>query len=264
MTSSPETALTRLSAANPVPERLVAALVPNACGEQLLQRIVSSPVPVAARPRRLPRRARRIVLAAALVALLAGPAYAVARSLIDGWLTGEPAPPSAVANFKSYTPELGFQPDSSRAVVVAQDGDVRLYATTNDRGSYCLAADAPDGGTCLAPAFASAPFVAGIMADDPSDAAAGARLLVAGRTDNLDADTIRFTDPVGRPIVRSIGSSGFFIAAVPMHGSPCTNGDWKPRFNVLDVNGEPLASATITLARAVGVGGVCSWFPPHP
>jgi hypothetical protein len=251
-------ALARLAAANPVPDRRVRALVPQRWSEEVLTTVVSEPVVATRRPSLL----RWLILAAAVLALLTAPTYAIARGLIDGWLSGEPAPPSVVENFESYTPQLGFQPDPGHAVLVAEDEDAGLYATTNDKGSFCLAAGAPDGGTCISPKSAQAPLIAGIMSDDPSRHRVSERLLVAGRVDNAEARTIRFTDPDGNVFTRTIGSSGFFIAAVPMHGSPCPKGAWKPTFTALGAKGEELVRATITLVHAAA--GVCSWTPPHP
>lgn len=258
MTSRAESALALLAAANPVPDRRVAALVGERWSDHVLAGIVAQPFPADSPTRRLGRRTRRLVLAAAVLALLSAPTYAIARNLIDGWLAGEPAPPSVVANFDSYAPQLGFRPDAARAVVVAEDGDVSLYATTNDRGSYCLAAGAPDGGVCIPPQHSSAPLIAGIMTNGDG------RLLVTGRAADPDARAIRFTGPGGNVVTRTIGSSGFFVAAVPGRRSPCANGDWRPTFTALGSNGEEVRSATITLARGAP-GGVCSAdLGPHP
>lgn len=197
----------------------------------------------------------------------AGSGYALAHELIDGWLRGEPAPSSVVANFESYTPQLGFRPDSGRAVLVAADGGVSLYATTNDRGSYCLAATAPDGGICVSPAAAAAPLIAGIMPDDPNRTGAR-RVIVAGRAANPSAQTIRFNGHDETVVTRLIGSSGFFVAVLPIQGSPCANGDWKTTFAALGANDEVVSTATITIAHAGSVRGgppVCSWANgPHP
>ena len=70
------------------------------------------------------------------------PTTAVAATA-TGWLTGSPAPQSVVSDFGTYAPQLGFDPEPGRAVLVAQDGDVILYATTNKQGSYCLVTSAP-------------------------------------------------------------------------------------------------------------------------
>ncbi len=223
------------------------------------------PLPRLVRPRR-----RVAALALALGVLLIG--TAVAATTTD-WLTGSPAPESVVSDFGSYAPQLGFDPQPGRAVLVAQDGDISLYATTNTQGSYCLVASAPwkrpsklpDGGTCIPPAQAAAPLIAGLVGASSSPGSDQQIYLIAGRTADPEARTIRFTSPTGAPITRAIGSSGFFIAAVRTDGSACSNGDWKPRFSVLGANGEEHASITITLGSApTDSPGVCVFAAPHP
>ena len=163
------------------------------------------------RPALLSRRAK-VVVAVAVSLVVLGTAAAATTS----WLTGRPAPPSVVSDFRSYTPQLGFHPDPGGAVLVAQDGDVSLYATTNAEGSYCLVVSAPwkrpetlpDGGTCVPRKTAAAPLVAGVVGTAPTT------LLVAGRADARRARTIEFVSPHGRLVTRPIGSSGFFVAAL--------------------------------------------------
>ena len=165
----------------------------------------------------------------------------------------------AVSDFASYTPQLGFHPEAGRAVLVAEDGDVILYATTNREGTYCLVVSAPwkrpetlpDGGTCIPAAQAAAPLIAGF------GGASRDTVVIAGRADARGAHAIRFAGPDRRLLTRPIGSSGFFVAAVPISGSPCANGDWKPTFVVLDAGGRELTHATIGLARAAAQG-VCA------
>lgn len=222
------------------------------------------PLPVWIRPRR-----RVAALALALGLLVIGTAVAATTT---GWLTGSPAPKWVVDDFGSYAPQLGFNPEPGHAVLVAQDADISLYATTNRQGSYCLLASAPwkrpsnlgEGGTCIPPAQASAPFVAGLVgATSSSDGAQ--TYLIAGRTTDPDARWIRFSDPAGAPITRPIGFSGFFIATVRSLESACANGDWKPTFIVLGPDGNQRASATITLGAAPSASsGVCVFEPPHP
>jgi hypothetical protein len=168
------------------------------------------------RPPRLSRRAR-VVLVAAVSLVVLGTAAAATTS----WLTGRPAPPAVVSDFGSYTPQLGFHPEPGRAVLVAEDGAVSLYATTNREGTYCLVVSAPwkrpetlpDGGTCIPAAEAAAPVVAGLVGS------AGRTFVIAGRVDAGAANAIAFTDPDGRLLTRPIGSSGFFVAAVLVSGS---------------------------------------------
>jgi hypothetical protein len=106
-------------------------------------------------PRLMGTRRRIAVLAIVTLLIVIGTAVASTTS----WLTGSPAPQSVVSDFGTYTPQLGFNPEPGRAVLVAEDGDISLYATTNKQGTYCLVASAPwkrpeklaDGGTCIPP-----------------------------------------------------------------------------------------------------------------
>jgi len=209
------------------------------------------------RPRLSPRR--RVALAV-LVALVA---IGTATAATTSWLRGSPAPRAVVEDFGSYTPQLGFHPEPGRAVLVAEDGDVALYATTNAEGTYCLVASAPwkrpdklpDGGTCVPRAEAAAPFIAGLVGASPDS------MVIAGRTTSRGARTVRFTDSRGESITRPIGSSGFFVAHVHVSGSPCANGDWSPTFTVLDANGRELTHTKVVLGRAAQLG-VCAFSWP--
>ena len=77
------------------------------------------------------RSSQRRLVAAAVVALVAIIALTGVATGGVGWLTGTPAPHSVIADFGTYTPQLGFHPDPGSAVLVASDGDSHLYATTN-------------------------------------------------------------------------------------------------------------------------------------
>ncbi len=216
---------------------------------------------------RLVRPRRRVAALTIVVGLLV---IGTAVAATTGWLTGSPAPDSVVSDFGSYAPQLGFNPDSGSAVLVAEDRDISLYATTNKQGSYCLVASAPwkrpsklpDGGTCIPPAQAAAPLIAGLVGASSSQSGDQQTYLIAGRTANPEARTIRFTDPNGDTIMRAIGSSGFFIAAVRTAGSACANGDWNSTFSVLGADGKERARATITLAHSDSPG-VCGFAAPH-
>jgi hypothetical protein len=211
---------------------------------------------------------RRVALVALALGLLAiGTAVAATKT---DWLTGSPAPQSVVSDFGSYATQLGFNPEPGRAVQVAADGEMILYATTNKQGSYCLIASAPwkrpgklgEGGTCIPPAQAVAPLVAGLVGASSSPNGEQT-YLIAGRTTDPDARAIRFSDPTGAPITRAIGSSGFFIATVRTEEDACANGDWKPTFSVLAADGKQRSSATITLASAP-LPHTCGFASPHP
>lgn len=219
-------------------------------------------------PRLVGPHRRVTVIALAVGLLVVGTAVAATTT---GWLTGGPAPNSVVSDFGAYTPQLGFSPEPGRAVLVARDGDVNLYATTNTQGSYCLIASAPwkrpaklpDGGTCIPPAQAAAPLIAGLVGASSSPASDEQTYLIAGRTRDPEARTIRFTDPTGIPIARPIGSSGFFVATVHSNGSACSSGDWNPTFSVSGTNGKERLHATINLASQPAPG-VCVSAVPHP
>ena len=203
---------------------------------------------------RAPHRRRRLVLVAAVLALGAAAAgLAIAGS---GWLTGGPAPPAVVTNFQAYTPQLGFHPDPGSAVLVAQDGQIKLYATTNREGTYCLVVNEPwkpattlDGGTCVPEAIASGRFIAGFVGAGPLTEGQ-LTLVVGGRIADTNARAVRFTDPDGKVIERPVGPSGFFIAAVSAQ-TPCADGDWSSTFTALDGNAKALAQMTIPLTQTV-------------
>jgi hypothetical protein len=254
--------------ANPLLDHEVRLLVPQEWSDGTLRRILSEPRSTLASQSRFVRRARLLALAMLVLAVLALPTYALGRA-VKGWLAGEPAPPSIVHNFGSYAPQLGFQPEPGKAVRVAFDGAFALYATPNDRGSYCVATSTPDGGICVLPSVAAAPLIAGIMPGDPGRADARHTILVAGRVNDPDALAIAFTDPAGATVTRRIGSGGFFLAALPTAEptsggppSPCKDGDWSPTFRALGRTGAELRTAQITLASTpVGAprGVLCGW-----
>lgn len=193
------------------------------------------------------RRRQRLVLltsALAVAGVIVGTAIAA-----TGWLVGSPAPQSVVADFGTYTPQLGFHPDPGSAVLVASDGDSHLYATTNAENTYCIAVSTPwrnlgrepDGGTCVLKAFAEQPIVAGL----PSGTAD--ILVLAGRVSVAGAVSVRVTLPDGSSRTIPLGTSGFFISNV--QGKPCQYGDWSPQFVALDAAGKSIAASTISLER---------------
>jgi hypothetical protein len=215
--------------------------------------------------RRARARATRLggrLLPIAVVITLAvfGAGLAAAAS---GWLSGQPAPPAVVTNFESYTPQLGFHPNPASAVMVAQDGDVQLYVTTNREGTYCLTITAPwkpatvdDGGTCVPPTAASQHLLAGVVGAAPHEGDSMA-FVVAGRVHEPAARTVSFAAPDGTAIVRPVGASGFFIAAVPVRMPPCAGGDWVPTITAADAQGAPLLREKVSLLREAGGGTSC-------
>lgn len=211
----------------------------------LLERVLASP-----RAEKRPRLPRwRAKVAVTVVVLALSGAIAALAIAGTGWLTGEPAPPEVVTNFHDYTPQLGFHPDPGKAVLVAQQGQVELYATTDREGTYCLDLVAPwkpatvgDGGTCVPKWIASGHFVAGNLSS------ARTTLVVAGRIADPRARSVQFTGPDGTPVTVPVGSSGFFLAAVKTSG-PCA-GNWSSTFTALDAGGDSLAQTRkISLIR---------------
>jgi hypothetical protein len=212
------------------------------------------------------RRRRWILTATVAIVGVLGAGTALAA---NSWLSGEPAPPAVVADFNSYTPQLGFRPDAGSAVLVAQDGNSSLYATTNSEGSYCIVVDAPwrragvdsDGGTCVGQSLAKQKVVAGIVSISPgSDIGSDVTMLVAGRIDVPNAGSVTLISPSGEAITRSVGSSGFFLAAIP--AKLCTSG-WTSSFAVSDDQGQVLTQTDITLVHQLdlGSGRKTCWMP---
>lgn len=254
-------ALQRLRAANPVP---TATTVPEPWHQGLVSRL-AEPIPT----RNGGRSRRRILLIAiAAAALLALPSYGLTRTVAD-WVRGEPAPQDVVDDFRSYTPQLGYRPDPQGAILVAADTrGTKLYATPNDRGSYCLVLTAPgrprgDGGTCIKPEWATRPLLAGTLGATAGESQAAIHF-IGGRTTVPAAAVIRLTDPAGRPIERPIQFDGFFVAAITVPRSACGDGDWTPTFALHDKEGKELLRARITLLYTHAAQAGCGFTPPHP
>ena len=192
------------------------------------------------------RRRRLLIVAAAVAAGALMGTLAIAATS-EGWLTGEPAPPGVVGGFRQYTPQLGFHPQAGKAQFVAQDGPVKLYATTNREGGICYLVDEPwkpanagDGGTCASRESAAVPISAGSLGGS-SDV-----LVIGGRVPEQRATAISFSTPTGKPIVRPLGVGGFYVAQVPWFGR-CPDADWAPAFVALGPDGQKLAEARIML-----------------
>ncbi len=265
--SSKQDALARLAGANPISAGAASRAATPQWRDRLLREIAEEPTPAPRAPRLLGRRLR-LVFAVIVLALLAVPSYGVARDVIE-WVRGEPAPQSVVEDFESYAPQLGFQPDAGGAVLVAvENRDVRLYSTKNDKGSYCLVLTAPgrpsgDGGTCIKPAWAKEPLIAGTLGATAGDDKASTHF-IAGRTTHPRARSVRFADPGGRVISRPIGFDGFFVASVRIPRSACGSGDWRPPVSVQDRDDNEVARAAITLMFSLPSQGVCGFISPHP
>jgi len=208
------------------------------------------------------RRRRRFLLgtgALAVAAVIVGTAVAA-----TGWLVGSPAPPSVKSDFGSYAPQLGFNPEPGKAVLVASDGAYKLYATPDKQGGFCTLLSTPwyhpgphgSGGDCVARKEASVSFWAGPYGAGHA-VHGGTRLVVAGRTRNRAAARVRFSYPDGKTADASIGRSGFFIAPITIDhpiftgllpGGICR---WSSTFVVLDPNGQVVARKTLTFGPPV-------------
>jgi hypothetical protein len=220
--------------------------------------------------RRVAARRRRllIVIAIGLVGVVtASLSLAATRA---GWLTGEPAPPSVVSGFGQYTPQLGFHPAAGKAQFVAQDGPIKLYATSNREGGICFLVDEPwkpanagDGGTCSSKEKADAPITAGILGMSAVSNDGIATIVIAGRVRNPAARVIRFEDPRGSRVERPLGADGFYVAAVRANpldfsavvtptGVHCPRGTWEPTFVALSSEVQSLLESKIVIAKSEG------------
>lgn len=248
-----------------LPLREMPARRSSARHQHLLREISSTTQPHAFALRRALNGRRALApLVAALVIV------GTAAAATTGWLTGSPAPTSVVNGFKSYPTQLGFHPLPGQAVLVAGSHSVSLYATLNREGGYCLTVSAPwkrpdslsDGGTCVTASDAAAALVAGTLGASSSPGGSATTLVLAGRTTNPNARAVRFEDPDGVVRTQRLGSSGFFVATLETPGSPCTQGDWAPTFELIAASGDRLASTTVALASDRG-HGVCQFLAPH-
>jgi hypothetical protein len=242
---------------------LATTVGPGQPPQALLERVLGA----ARAERREPARAwwqRQSRFALVTAALALGAISAGLAVAATGWLSGEPAPPAVVADFEAYAPQLGFHPNPGSAVLVAEDRDISLYATTNKEGTYCLVVKAPwissatrDGGTCVTAGIASRSLIAAVLGGSSAKPDGYWTLVMAGRTHDSAARTIRFTVPDGGVIDRPVGSSGFFIAGVRSQEPPCANGSWTSTFTALGADGKELAQTTIPLlVRTVNDGYV--------
>jgi hypothetical protein len=198
------------------------------------------------------RRRLLIVVTAVAAGVLMGGLAIAATS--EGWLTGEPAPPTVVEGFRQYTPQLGFHPQAGKAQFVAQDGAIKLYATANREGGICYLVDEPwkpanagDGGSCASREQVAVPISAGGLGGSQDVQ------VVGGRVADARATAISFTTPSGETIVRPLGAGGFYVAQVPWSGG-CPTTDWNPLFVALGRGGETLAEARILLIKSYIVG----------
>lgn len=249
-------AMDRLAAANPVADSALSALVPHGWTNEVLMQVLGTPI----EPRRDRRRLRVLLIAAASLALLAAPSYAVAHRLL-GWLDAEPAPPTVVADFDSYARQLGFDPEPGKAVLVAEDSEFALYATTNRQGGYCLVVSAPwkrpdklpDGGSCISAEEAAKPLRAAL-----GGASAARRegdrwlstFVVSGRAADPRVRAVRLTRADGLQVERPVGAGGFFVVGV--EGELLCPGEGASiDVRVLTADGEEVARTTVGGFRCV-------------
>lgn len=210
------------------------------------------------------RRRHRIALvtsALAVAGIIVGTAIAA-----TGWLVGSPAPKSVKSDFGSYAPQLGFNPQPGKAVLVASNGAYQLYATTNKQGGICILVSAPwkrpgpngEGGDCSPKSQNSLPFWAGLggAANHPNGTTT---LVVDGRTTDAHAASLQFDDPTGNTLNVPVGSGGFFIVGMTTHASWCQIARWTPLVTILDSSGKQLGSTT---ARTVA--GAACMSEPNP
>ena len=209
------------------------------------------------------RRRHRIVLATSALAvagIIVGTAIAA-----TGWLVGSPAPKSVKSDFGSYAPQLGFNPEPGKAVLVAHDGPYKMYVTPDKQGGYCTLVATPQyhpgprgsGGDCGTRRQAAVSFLAGPVGPGVPMRNGGVRLVVAGRTRNKAAARVRFTTPDGKTATAPIGTSGFFITDITsdkqlftglLPNSVC---HWTSTFVLLDKNGRQITQKTLTFGPRI-------------
>ena len=209
------------------------------------------------------RRRHRIALVASALAvagIIVGTAIAA-----TGWLVGSPAPKSVKSDFGSYAPQLGFNPEPGKAVLVAHDGPYKMYVTPDKQGGYCTLVATPQyhpgphgsGGDCGTRKQAAVSFLAGPVGPGVAMRNGGVRLVVAGRTRNKAVARIRFTTPDGKTATAPIGTSGFFITDITskkqlftglLPNSVC---HWTSTFVLLDGSGRQLTQKTLTFGPRI-------------
>jgi hypothetical protein len=209
------------------------------------------------------RRRHRLVLATtalAVAGIIVGTAIAA-----SGWLVGSPAPKDVKSDFGSYAPQLGFNPEPGKAVLVAHDGPYKMYVTPDKQGGYCTLVATPQyhpgphgsGGDCGTRSQAAVSFLAGPVGPGVPMRNGGVRFVVAGRTRNRAVARIRFTTPDGKPATAPIGTSGFFITDITskkqlftglLPNSVCR---WTSTFVLLDGSGRQLAQKTLTFGPRI-------------
>jgi hypothetical protein len=202
------------------------------------------------------RRRRRFLLATSAVALCAvivGTAIAA-----TGWLVGSPAPPSVKSDFGSYAPQLGFNPQPGKAVLVASNGAYQLFATPNKQGGYCVLVSAPwkrpgphgEGGDCSSRKQTTVSFWAG-LGGLAGHSDGSTTLVIDGRTAEPNAASLQFASPDKTTLTVPVGSSGFFIVGFTTRASWCQIERWNPRVAILDRDGHQPGTTTMWIGRSM-------------
>lgn len=207
------------------------------------------------------RRRRLVFLTSALAAagIIVGTAIAA-----TGWLVGAPAPPNVKSDFGSYAPQLGFNPQPGKAVLVAGKGPYKLYATPNEQDGFCTLLSDPwyhpgphgEGGDCISRKQASVAFWAGPYGIGHA-AQGGTRVVIVGRARKGAAARVHFNYPGGKSASARIGRSGFFIVPITINhpiftglqpGAICR---WSSTFVVLDAKGRAIVRKTLTFGPRI-------------
>lgn len=203
--------------------------------------------------RRVAARRRRLrvgLMAASLVVAAVAAGITVAAT---HWPVGEPAPEAVVQDFRSYTPQLGFNPDARGARLVARADDISLYATTTRQGTYCTAVGTPwrdgktmgDGGSCVTRETVAEPIAAGIRDVGRRGDEGEVTLAVVGKVADPRVHAVRFEGFFGEEVERAVGEQGFFVAGVDAR--ICPDNSWTPTFVAFDEDGNEVARAAINL-----------------
>jgi hypothetical protein len=206
------------------------------------------------------RRRSRTLAVVALVGALIVSGVALAATQL-----GSPAPPQVTADFGGYATGLGFHPEPGKAVLVAQDSAISLYATANAEGTACVTITAPwktgpdhdDGGTCIRQADETKPILAGFVGGD-TPASGPPLFVIAGRVLVAGAASVSFSTAHGTPISAPLGPGGYFVTTVDSMGCDASSDVWKPVFRALDASGSTRASTAIVLAESANPT-TCGW-----
>jgi hypothetical protein len=146
-------------------------------------------------------------------------------------------------------PDLRYNPDLSNARAVAATPSGTLYAADLPDGGYCIEAastdDQPRGGTCIRAAEASAQpieVLAPIAQDDD------APLLIGGRLNSADLDTLEVAYEGGAASPVPLGLDRYFLIEVPAADKAAAL-DYGAQLTALDAEGRVAARQHIPPLR---------------